>query len=168
MSGLVTLRLVYVTTCIFQILTVTLVILTTFFWCWPINSWKQNSSIAWKHWETVTLWCTVISVKTWIPNLPVHCYSVILHCIVQVSSVVWDKGVGLRQYYPGQDRCEHIDRNEVAQDDISEHCITSAVVFIAANKATHPGGSACGEDTVCALLPPTLWHSQQVCSHVSL
>jgi len=60
------------------------------------------------------------------------------------------------QYYPGQDRCEHTDRTEAALDEISEHCITTADVFIAANTATHPGGSACGEDAVCAVLPPTL------------
>jgi len=45
----------------------------------------------------------------------------------------------------------------VAQDEISEeHCITTADDFIAADTATHPGGSACGEDTVCALLPTAL------------
>lgn len=44
----------------------------------------------------------------------------------------------------------------MAQDEISEHRITYADVFVAANTATHPGGSACGEDAVCALLPPTL------------
>ena len=43
-------------------------------------------------------------------------------------TVVWDKGVGLRQYCPGQDRCEHTDRTEVAEDEISEHCITILVI----------------------------------------
>lgn len=62
----------------------------------------------------------------------------------------------MKQYYPGQDRCEHIHRNEVAQDEISEHRITTADDFIAANTTTNPGGSARGEDAVCALLPPTL------------
>jgi hypothetical protein len=72
------------------------------------------------------------------------------------------------QNYPGQDRSEHMERTELAQDEISEHCIRTGNDLIAANTATHPGGSACGEDAVCALLPPTLRHSQQVCSHVSL
>jgi hypothetical protein len=62
------------------------------------------------------------------------------------------------QNYPGQDRCEHMGRTELAQDEICEHCITrgGGNYFIAANTATHPGGPAGGEDAVCALLPPTL------------
>jgi hypothetical protein len=40
------------------------------------------------------------------------------------------------------------------------------MLFVAADAAAHPRGSACGEDAVCALLSSTLRHCQQVCSHV--
>jgi hypothetical protein len=79
-------------------------------------------------------------------------FSLLLFCHFTLhgpSSCLW-------QNAPGQDRCEHIDRTEMTQDAVSEHCILTANDFIAANTTTHPGGSACGEDAVCALLPPTL------------